>query len=100
MRETDAKPETITFKVEPWLAEALRSVPNKSEFIRRALGAAFDRVCPLCRGAGVLTETERRHWDDFAVGHALTRCEECHARHLVCLNGEGQSRGASSSKSP
>lgn len=79
-----SKQEIVSFKVDPALAQALREVPNKSEFIRSAVLAAFDGTCPLCLGTGFLTATQRQHWETFAATHSLEKCGECDARHIVC----------------
>ena len=71
-------------KVDASLLEALRSIPNRSEFIRSAIQAALESTCPLCKGTGTLTPDQRRHWDEFAGGHALTECDDCQAVHLIC----------------
>jgi len=78
------KHEIITFKVDGPLLEAMRGVPNRSEFIRSAILSALDSVCPLCKGSGILTPDQRIHWTKFAKRHALAECEDCHAVHLVC----------------
>ena len=80
--------EVITFKVDQSLWEAMHGIPNRSEFIRSAILAALDSVCPLCKGSGILTPDERRHWDAFAMNHPLEECEDCHAVHLVCVAEE------------
>jgi hypothetical protein len=85
-----SKVETITFKVEESLAEALRKVPNRSQFIRSALLAALDGVCPLCQGTGLLTPEQKRHWEAFKEHHYLARCDDCKAVHLVCSRQAGE----------
>ena len=62
----------------------MRGIPNRSEFIRAAILSALDSVCPLCKGSGILTPDQRKHWVEFAEHHALAECEDCHAVHLVC----------------
>ena len=85
------KQEIITFKADAALWRAMKGIPNRSEFIRSAILAAMDNVCPLCKGAGILTPDQQRHWDSFAKSHAAEECEDCHAVHLVCaLNEEGR----------
>ena len=79
------KHEIITFKVDESLYEALRRLPNRSEFIRSAILAAMENVCPLCNGTGCLTPEQRRHWEEFAEGHQVAECDDCHATHLVCV---------------
>lgn len=79
-----AKQEIITFKVDADLWEALRTIPNRSQFIRSAILAALDGACPLCRGTGTLSEAERKHWDVFAKTHSVEECGDCHGIHIVC----------------
>lgn len=79
-----AKQEIITFKVDADLWEALHTIPNRSQFIRSAILAALDGACPLCRGTGTLSESERKHWDAFAKTHSVEECDDCHGIHIVC----------------
>ena len=78
------KPEVITFKADPVLVEAMKSVPNRSEFIRTAVLAAMQSLCPLCQGTGMLTPKQQEHWQAFAETHAVRQCKECHELHVVC----------------
>ncbi len=76
--------EIVTFKADAPLLKAMKGIPNRSEFIRAAILAALDSACPLCKGSGILTPDQRRHWNRFAEHHALEECGDCHAVHLVC----------------
>jgi hypothetical protein len=78
------KHDIITFKADDSLLEAMRGIPNRSEFIRAAILAALDSACPLCKGTGILTPDQRKHWERFAANHLLRECDDCHAVHLVC----------------
>ncbi len=78
------KSDIITFKVDEALSEALRDVPNRSEFIRAAVATALASTCPLCRGQGFLTPSQKEHWDSFAADHTVTKCDDCHELHLTC----------------
>ena len=80
----NTKQTIITFKADDALADILKSIPNRSAFIRSAVLAALDHLCPICRGTGILTPSQKQHWDSFAETHALRECGECHAWHLVC----------------
>jgi hypothetical protein len=80
--------EVITFKVDEQLLKAMKGLPNRSDFIRNALLAALDSLCPVCRGTGVLTPNQRKHWGSFSKDHALTECGDCHEVHLVCQKGK------------
>ena len=84
MSSAKQKESVVTFKVDASLLDALRGVPNRSEFIRTAILAALDSYCPLCRGTGVLTPNQKSHWDKFSQHHPLQECEDCHEVHLVC----------------
>lgn len=91
---TSRKQEIISFKVDVALARALQAVPNRSEFIRAAVLASLDSVCPLCSGTGILSADQRLHWQQFASTHALVECRDCHAYHLRCPAGDREICGA------
>ncbi|MCK9229383.1 MAG: YgiT-type zinc finger protein [Syntrophales bacterium] len=74
----------ITFKVDEDLMRLLRNVPNRSEFIRKALVQAFGSVCPLCGGNGMLTPSQYSHWETFSGGHSVEVCSHCNENYLVC----------------
>lgn len=78
------KERVFTFKTDENMAERLELIPNKSEFIRKALEAAMENKCPLCDGTGSLTPEQRKHMDRFLVLHSLEKCDECDAVHFVC----------------
>lgn len=78
------KQEIITFKVPESLREAMKGIPNRSEFIRAAVLAALDSACPLCKGTGILMPNQRIHWEKFAADHHIAQCSTCNAVHLVC----------------
>ena len=93
MSGKNPKDEIITFKVDQSLLEAMRGVPNRSQFIRTAILAALDSVCPVCKGSGILTPNQQRHWEAFAADHTLEECVKCHEVRLVCAKS-AQDRGA------
>jgi hypothetical protein len=78
------KQEVITFKVDSTVAEAMQGIPNRSEFIRAAILSAFENTCPLCKGMGILSPDQRKHWKAFSKKHQVRECDDCHAFHLVC----------------
>ncbi|NLW55211.1 MAG: CopG family transcriptional regulator [Firmicutes bacterium] len=78
------KQEVITFKVEAELGKAMEGIPNRSEFIRTAILAALRNTCPLCRGTGILTPEQQKHWKEFAENHRVKKCDDCQSFHLVC----------------
>jgi len=84
MAEHKSKPEIITFKVDQPLLEAMKGIPNRSDFIRRAILAALDSVCPLCMGTGILSPDQKKHWESFATEHSVEECDDCHELYLVC----------------
>ncbi len=81
------KQEIITFKVDESLSNALSGIENRSEFIRSAILSALDNICPLCKGTGILTPDQRRHWESFASNHSVEECKRCSAFHIVCTAG-------------
>lgn len=82
-----AKHEIITFKADASLLEAMKEIPNRSEFIRNAILAALDGACPLCSGTGVLSAQQKMHMQNFLVDHSLQECETCHDLRFVCAHG-------------
>ncbi len=84
MPEDAKKLETVSFKAEAPLVEALEALPNRSEFIRAAILAALDGSCPLCGGTGILNAGQRKHWDAFLKGHKVKRCKECKGLTISC----------------
>jgi len=78
------KQEIISFKADPALLEAMRAVPNRSEFIRTAILAALENACPLCGGTGILTPQQKEHVSSFMSDHQIEQCDDCEAVHLVC----------------
>ncbi|WP_136796302.1 CopG family transcriptional regulator [Desulfosediminicola ganghwensis] len=85
------KERVFTFKADEELAEILDRIPNKSEFIRRAIEMAMENRCPLCNGTGSLTPAQHNHMKHFMAVHSLKRCDECDAVHFVC--GKGEEKG-------
>jgi len=81
---TQNKREIITFKVDGTLLDALEGIPNRSEFIRTAILSALESACPLCKGTGVLTPNQKKHWEEFSAGHSVEKCEDCNEIRLVC----------------
>ncbi|NLJ80715.1 MAG: CopG family transcriptional regulator [Firmicutes bacterium] len=78
------KREIITFKVNEELNKAMEGIPNRSEFIRKAILAALDSTCPLCRGTGMLSADQLEHWQEFSENHSVKKCRDCHSFHIVC----------------
>lgn len=78
------KQEIITLKVDGSFLEAMKGIPNRSEFIRSAVLNALESTCPVCKGAGHLTPNQKAHWDAFAIGHTIAECGDCNELRLVC----------------
>ena len=78
------KREVVTFKADESLLGAMKGIPNRSEFIRSAVLAALQGACPLCKGTGILSPEQKRHWDEFADDHEIQECDDCHELRLVC----------------
>lgn len=90
MKQRSSKQEVISFKVDDSLAEAMRGVPNRSDFIRGAILAALDSVCPVCMGTGILSTLQKDHWKAFAASHPMMDCPDCEGRHMTCDNTSAQ----------
>jgi hypothetical protein len=82
------KPKIVAFKVESDLADFLDNLPNKSDFIRKAILAQFGMTCPLCTGSGVTPRGVHNHFKPIIDDHAHGSCEKCKARVTFPLNAE------------
>ena len=80
----DKDVEIVTFKMDRSVKRAMRGIKNRSEFIRSAILAALDNVCPFCQGTGVLTPHRKKHWNELAGHHKMKECGECHENVFVC----------------
>lgn len=80
------KKEILTFKVDEDLYQAIKDIPNRSEFIRSAVMAALESTCPLCKGTGYLSPHQKMHWEEFEDDHSWEECKDCHELRLVCSN--------------
>ena len=78
------KHEIISFKADQQLVEALKGIPNRSEFIRNAVLRAMDNICPLCQGTGILTPSQQEHWKEFTAHHKVVKCNDCEETYLAC----------------
>ncbi len=92
------KQDVITLKVDRSLAEAMAGVSNRSRFIRDAILAALENVCPLCMGTGILSPRQKEHWVGFARDHSVRQCPECHERHLTCEHETARPRRRGANK--
>ena len=79
------KQEIISFKVDQALADILHGIPNRSDFIRKAILMAMENICPLCSGTGILSPEQRTQFESFSENHSVQECSKCHAVHIVCV---------------
>ena len=50
-----------------------------------ALLSALDSTCLLCQGTGILSPSQREHWDVFSKHHRVARCGDgCGENILYC----------------
>ena len=85
------KSQIVAFKVEEELAEFLDKLPNKSEFIRRAILAQFGMTCPLCTGSGVVPRGIHDHYKPVIAAENHRPCEKCKSGVPIPLSADGVS---------
>lgn len=71
------KTTVVAFKVEEELAEFLNKLPNKSEFIRKAIASQLAIDCPLCGGKGVVTRAVHAHYAPLIAQFNSRLCDSC-----------------------
>ncbi|MSU79344.1 MAG: hypothetical protein EXS16_14800 [Gemmataceae bacterium] len=77
MSSKTPKTKVVAFKVEEELAEFLNNLPNKSEFIRKAIAAQMSIACPLCNGSGQVSRWAHDHFAPLLVEWHLRKCDGC-----------------------
>lgn len=82
------KERIITFKTDEYLAKELEKIPNRSEFIRKAVESALAGQCPFCAGTGILNQDQQKHMQHFLTEHSLQHCQKCNGVHFVCQHNE------------
>ena len=97
MARKSPKTEIVAFKVEEVLAEFLNKLPNKSDFIRKAIIAQFGMACPLCSGSGVVARGLHNHYKPIINANNSGPCAKCGEPQLLPLtldavNGEDRVR--------
>src|SRR6476469_5136244 len=75
------KSQIVAFKVEEELAKFLDNLPNKSEFIRKAILAQFGMTCPLTADAAPAADQKRI--EQFLHGGPLY-CARCYPTMSSC----------------
>ena len=87
------KSKIVAFKVEEELAEFLNNLPNKSDFIRKAILAQFGMTCPLCTGTGVVPRGIHDHYAPVIRDKNKHPCEKCKSPVDIPLNAEAVAPG-------
>ncbi len=82
------KTEVISFKADEELAAMLRNMPNRSDFIRNAVLEYMQNTCPLCSGTGLISISQREHWEKFIKTHTVEKCRDCNELYIRCNSGE------------
>jgi len=89
MARKSPKSKIVAFKVEESLADFLDNLPNKSDFIRKAILAQFGMTCPLCVGSGVVPRGLHDHFKPVIETHNTRSCDKCKSVVTVPMTAEG-----------
>lgn len=89
MPRKSPKSKIVAFKVEEELADFLDNLPNKSDFIRKAILAQFGMTCPLCDGSGVVPRGVHDHYKPVIAAENKRPCEKCKTDVAVPLSADG-----------
>jgi hypothetical protein len=88
-KEKPEKSQIVAFKVDADLADFLDRLPNKSEFIRKAILSQFNMTCPLCTGSGVVPAGIHDHFDHVIEHNSTRPCEKCKTAVPFPLSADG-----------
>jgi len=77
MTRKSPKTAVVAFKVEEELAEFLNQLPNKSDFIRKAIAAQMQIACPLCKGAGQVSRWAHDNYAKLLTEFEHQHCNGC-----------------------
>ena len=88
MARKTTKSKIVAFKVEDDLAEFLNNLPNKSDFIRKAILAQFGMTCPLCTGSGVVPRGVHNHYEPLIAANNERPCDKCKSPVKMPLTAE------------
>ncbi len=89
MSNKNAKTVLVAFKVEAELAELLSKLPNKSEFIRKAIAAQLGMACPLCHGKGMVHRALFKQFAPLIQAERQRACVGC-GDDLMLPNDPGE----------
>ena len=89
MPRKTTKSKIVAFKVEEELAEFLNDLPNKSDFIRKAVLSQFGMNCPLCIGSGVVPRGLHDHYKPIIAAQNKRPCDKCKTPVDVPLSADG-----------
>jgi hypothetical protein len=97
MSKKSPKTAVVAFKVEEELAEFLNQLPNKSDFIRKAIAAQMQIACPLCAGSGQVTRWTHDNYTKLLTQLEHQHCNGCGDELAIPrdpgdLSAEAQSR--------
>ena len=93
MARKPTKSKIVAFKVEEEIAEFLNNLPNKSDFIRKAILAQFGMTCPLCSGTGVVPRGIHEHYKPLIAKYNQRACEKCKTLVDIPLSAEAAPAG-------
>lgn len=77
MSRKTPKTAVVAFKVEEELADFLNQLPNKSDFIRKAIAAQMSIACPLCSGTGQVSRWLHDHYQAMLTTWRARQCDGC-----------------------
>jgi len=81
---------TVTFKVDKELANLLKTLPNRSEFIRDAIMSKMAVPCPACGGSGKMSKRQALDIKALLDSHYVGRCLNCGTKvtYTTCTQAE------------
>ena len=67
----------FAFRADPEMVQMLSSMPNASDFIRKAISRSIEEPCPVCVGSGRVAPGFNRQLERLGGHFVMRRCGSC-----------------------
>jgi len=85
----------FAFRADPEMVQLLASMPNASDFIRKAISRSIEEPCPVCLGSGLVAPGFRKQLERLGGHFVMRRCSSCATEYPgICAETGPRLRGS------